>query len=91
MDVDPHVTVSFDRVPTGTVEIRRDSAVSSSDGHRVGHVVGFVLDDQQQIVRLVLEHGHLWGKRELELPSGSIDRIRSDEVVLTLSKDEVAR
>jgi sporulation protein YlmC with PRC-barrel domain len=91
MDVDPHVTVSFDRVPTGTVEIRSDSEVSTSDGHHVGHVVGFVLDDQAQIARLVLEHGHLWGKRKLEVPGGSIDRILSDEVVLTLSKDEVGR
>jgi sporulation protein YlmC with PRC-barrel domain len=91
IDVDPHVTVSFDRVPTGTVEIRRDSAVTSSDGHQVGHVVGFVLDDQKQIARLLLEHGHLWGKRELEVPSASIERILSDEVHLTLSKDEVGR
>jgi sporulation protein YlmC with PRC-barrel domain len=91
IDVDPHVTVSFDRVPAGTVEIRRDSAVSSSDGHHVGHVVGFVLDDRAQIARLVLEHGHLWGKRELQIPGASIDRILSDEVVLTLSKDEVGR
>jgi sporulation protein YlmC with PRC-barrel domain len=91
MDVDPHMTVSFDRIPKGTVEIRRDSEVSSSDGHHVGHVVGFVLDDREKITRLVLEHGHLWGKRELEIQSGSIDRILSDEVVLTLSKDEVGR
>ena len=90
-DVDPHTTVGFDRVPAGTVEIRRDSAVTSSDGHHLGHVVGFVLDDQRQIMRLVLEHGHLWGKRELEVPSGSIDRIVSDEVVLTLPKDELGR
>jgi hypothetical protein len=91
IDVDPHTTVSFDRVPTGTVEIRRDSKVSSSDGHHVGHVVGFVLNEQREIARLVLKHGHLWGKRELQVPSGSIDRILSDEVVLTLSKDEVGR
>jgi sporulation protein YlmC with PRC-barrel domain len=91
IEVDPYVTLSFDRVPKGTVEIRRHSAVTSSDGHHVGHVVGFVLDDQDQIARLVLEHGHLWGKHELEVPSGSIDRIQTDEVVLTLSKDEVGR
>ena len=65
--------------------------MSSSDGHHVGHVVGFVLDDRAQIARLVLEHGHLWGKRELQIPGASIDRILSDEVVLTLSKDEVGR
>ena len=91
IEVDPYMAISFDRVPKGTVEIRSRSAVSSSDGHHVGHVVGFVLDEHDQITRLVLEHGHLWGKRELEVPSGSIDRIRSDEVVLTLSKDEVGR
>lgn len=91
IQVDPYVNLSFDRVPPGTVEIRRRSGVSSSDGHHVGHVVGFVLDDQDQIAQLVLEHGHLWGKHELQIPSGSIDRILSDEVVLTLSKDEVGR
>jgi hypothetical protein len=91
MDVDPHVTVSFDRVPPGTVEIRRESAVSSADGHHVGHVVALVLDDHGQVARLVLEHGHLWGKRELEIPGASIDRILSDEVVLALAKDEVGR
>ena len=91
IDVDPYMTVSFDRIPKGTVEIRRRSGVISADGHHLGHVVGFVLDDSDQIATLVLEHGHLWSKHELEVSSGSIDRIRSDEVVLTLSKDEVGR
>ena len=91
IDPDPYMSVSFDRVPKGTVEIRRRSGVTSSDGHHVGHVVGFVLDDQDQIASLVLEHGHLWNKRELEVSSGSIDRIQSDEVTLTLSKDGVGR
>ena len=90
-EVDPHMTVSYDRIPKGTVEIRRDSEVSSSDGHHLGHVVGFVIDDHERIAQLVLEHGHLWGKHELHIPGGSIDRILSDEVVLTLSKDEVGR
>jgi sporulation protein YlmC with PRC-barrel domain len=91
IEIDPYMTVSFDRVPKGTVEIRRRSGVTSSDGHHVGHVVGFVLDDQDQITSLVLQHGHLWNKHELEVSSGSIDRIQSDEVTLTLSKDEVGR
>lgn len=86
---DPHVTVSYDRIPEGTVEIRGASAVTSSDGHHVGHVVGLVLDDRAQILQLVLEHGHLWRKRELAIPIGAIDRIESDEVVLTLSNDQV--
>ncbi len=91
IDTDPYMTVSFDRIPKGMVEIRRRSAVWSSDGHHVGHVVAVGLDEQDQITALVLERRHLFSKHELELPSGSIDRIRSDEVVLTVSKDEVGR
>lgn len=88
MDVDPHVTVTYDEIPKGTVEIRRESEVRSSDGHHVGHVVGLIVDEQDRIVELILEHGHLWGKREVAIPIASIDRIESDEVVLTTSLDE---
>lgn len=87
-DIDPHVMVSYDRVPLGEVEIRRASSVTSADGHHLGHVDGFVLDGEQ-IAHLVLEHGHLWGRREVVIPASAVARVKSDEVVLTLSKDAV--
>jgi hypothetical protein len=37
----------------------------------------------------VLEHGHFWGKREISIPIGAVARIGNDEVVLSLSTDEV--
>lgn len=89
MDFDPHVTVTYDRVPRGTVEIRRQSEVISSDGHYVGHVVGLVFGDQQRIVEFVIHHGHLWSKREIAIPIDSIERLMSDEIVLRSSHDEV--
>ncbi len=89
MAMDPHTTLRYDRIPKGTVEIRRASDVTSSDGHHLGQVVGVIVDERNQIMRLVLEHGHLWGKHQIEIPIGSIDRIESDEVVLTVSKEEV--
>ena len=89
IDVDPHVMLSYDRIPLGQVEIRRSSGVTSADEHHLGHVDGFVLDDEQQIAHLVLEHGHLWGRREVVIPVSAVDRVETDEVVLTLSKDEV--
>jgi len=89
VDIDPHVMISYDRIPMGEVEIRRASSVTSADGHYLGHVDGFVLDDEQQIAHLVLEHGHLWGRREVVIPASAVGRVASDEVVLALSKDEV--
>src|SRR4051812_21509748 len=43
IDADQHVTLIYDRVPKGEVEIRRSSAVLSSDGHRLGTVDGFLI------------------------------------------------
>jgi sporulation protein YlmC with PRC-barrel domain len=89
LDIDQHVAVNYHRIPKGDVEIRRSSDVTSTDGHRLGHVVGFVIDDGDQITGLVLEHGHLWGKRMVQIPGRAIDRFEIDELVLALSGDEV--
>jgi sporulation protein YlmC with PRC-barrel domain len=86
---DAPVMWKYDRIPKGDVEIRRASPVTSSDGHHLGHVDGFVVDREDRIGQLVLEHGHLWGKREIVIPIGAVARVETDAVVLTLSKDEV--
>jgi sporulation protein YlmC with PRC-barrel domain len=89
VDPDEHILVAYDRIPKGEVEIRRESAVCSSDGHHVGHVDGFLVDDDEHITHLVLQHGHLWGKREVGVPIGAVDRVESDVVVVRLSRQEV--
>ena len=50
---------------------------------------GFVVDQAGHISHVVLERGHLWGRREVVIPIGAVERVETDEVVLTLSKDEV--
>ena len=81
--------VGYDRIPKGDVEIRRSSPVTSSDGHHLGHVDGFVVDADELITHLVLERGHLWGRREVTVPIGAVAGVRTDAVGLSLSKDEV--
>jgi sporulation protein YlmC with PRC-barrel domain len=88
VDFDPHVIETYDRVPKGEVELRRTSAVVTSDGHRAGHIDGFVVDGDH-ITHVVLEHGHLWGRRDVAIPISAVERLESDTVVLGLSKDEV--
>ena len=89
MAYDDHVMWQYDRIPKGDVEIRRASAVTSADRHHLGHVDGFMVDGDDHIGHLVLEHGHLWGKREVVIPIGAVARVETDAVVLTLTKDEV--
>jgi sporulation protein YlmC with PRC-barrel domain len=87
--LDSHVTMSYDRVPKGEVEVRRASAVISADGHSVGEVDGFVVDADEHITHFVLERGHLWGRKEVTIPIGAVARVESDAVHVALSKDEV--
>jgi sporulation protein YlmC with PRC-barrel domain len=88
---DENAPVIWDRIPKGEVEIRRGSAVSSSDGHHLGHIEGFLVDDDQHISDFVLEHGHLWGKREIVIPIGAVQQIESDGATLSITKDEVEK
>lgn len=90
-DYDPRVVTSYDVVPKGEVEVRRRSVVMSAQGDHLGHVDAFVVDDDWRITKLVLEHGHLWGKREVQVPIDAVDRIGNDEVLLSVSKNEVGR
>ena len=84
----PDTGVVYDRVPKGDVEIRRASAVISGDGHHLGHVDGFVVD-KEHITHIVLERGHLWGRREVTIPIGAVDKVETDVVTLRLTRDEV--
>jgi sporulation protein YlmC with PRC-barrel domain len=86
---DSHVTMYYDRVPKGEVEVRRASVVISADGHSLGEVDGFVVDADEHITHFVLERGHLWGRKEVTIPIGAVAKVESDAVHVALSKDEV--
>jgi len=89
IEADPHVMVGYDRIPKGDVEIRRASAVTAADGADLGHVEGFVVDGGGHISHVVLERGHLWGRRDVTIPIGAVKRVENDVVVLRLSRSEV--
>jgi sporulation protein YlmC with PRC-barrel domain len=87
--VDEDVGVVYDRVPKGEVEVRRSSSVMTSDGRYVGDVDGFLVDDDDQITHFVLERGHLWGRKEVTVPIGSIEKLESDTVTVALTEKEL--
>jgi sporulation protein YlmC with PRC-barrel domain len=85
------VGIVYDRVPKGEVEVRRSSMVITIDGHHVGDVDGFLVDDDDQITHFVLERGHLWGRREVTVPIGAVVKVESDRVTVGLSTDEIGK
>ena len=86
--LDSPIVMTYDRIPKGEVEIRRSSRVISADAHDLGTVEAFLVDGDD-ITHIVLERGHLWGKRDVTIPIGAVGRVETDSVTLTLSRDQV--
>jgi hypothetical protein len=78
--------ISYDRVPKGLVELRRSSDVEAVDGHRVGHLAALVVDGGWTITQVVLEHGHLWGTRDVAVPVVAVGTLETDLVRLTIGR-----
>jgi sporulation protein YlmC with PRC-barrel domain len=87
--LDSDVTISYDRVPKGEIELRRASSVYSSDGHHLGSVEGVVVSEGDRLTQVFFQRGRLWWKREVAVPADSISKFESDMVTLSLKKDEL--
>ncbi len=83
------VAVLMDRIPAGEVEIRRHEHVRARDG-AIGRVEGLIVDDAGHISYVLLEEGHLWGRKEVAIPVASLARIDSQGIHVRLSKHEIA-
>jgi len=89
--LDSDVTISYDRVPKGEIELRHASSVYSADGHHLGSVDAVIVDDDDRLTHLLLERGHLWWKREVALPAEAISKFESDMLTLGLTKRELGK
>ena len=93
--MDPYVTPmvppveEIERIPPGELAVHRGTWVEATDGH-IGTVGELVLDpDSEHITHLVLQEGHLWGKKEIILPLSAIDRVEAYTVYLKLDKQAI--
>jgi len=81
-------TVTYDTVPLGEVEVRRGDAVLATDGE-IGRVHGLVIDPgTHHVTHVLLAEGHLWGKKEVAIPIGSVTRV-DDGIQLNMTKKQV--
>jgi sporulation protein YlmC with PRC-barrel domain len=90
--IDPGVwrqTATFeDVIPGGEDEVGPGDPVLAVDGE-IGRVQGFLVDpDNDRVTYVLLQEGHLWGRKEVAIPISAV--IRVDEGIrLNLTMEQV--
>jgi hypothetical protein len=84
----PHL-VTFDAVPLNEVEIRRGDHVHATDGS-IGRVQGLVVEPaNHHVTHLLLQEGHLWGRKQVAIPIRAVDAVEPEGIRLSISRSEV--
>jgi hypothetical protein len=89
--IDPpgmHITVWEYPVEAGEVRLRAGGPVYATDGE-IGRTGGFFVDPgSYQVTHVLLDEGHLWGKKEVAIPMSAITALGGG-IGLLLSVDQV--
>jgi sporulation protein YlmC with PRC-barrel domain len=81
--------VTVDYVPSGEVDIRRELTVCATDGE-IGQVQGLIVEPGgHRVTHVLLQEGHLRGRREVAIPIGAVTKIGTLLIHLSLTKHQV--
>jgi hypothetical protein len=80
--------VTRDTLPAGEVAVRRGQPVHASDGE-IGKVEGLVVEPAGgQVTHVLLQEGHLWGRKEVAIPVGAVTRME-EGISVSMTKKEI--
>ena len=83
------IAVTYDTVPLDKVEVRRGDHVHTTDSH-IGRVQGLVFDPKSHhVTHVLLQEGHLWGRKEVAIPIGVVIGVADDGIRLNITKQQV--
>lgn len=83
------VATTVERIPVGEVSVRRGERVHAVDGE-IGRVRGLVVvPPDSEVSHVLLDEGHLWGRKRVAIPVRDVAGIDDDGVAVRLTKDEI--
>ena len=84
----PVPVIIQDVVPLGEADVDRGEPVHALDGE-IGRVQGFLVDpDNHRVTHVLLEEGHLWGRKKVSIPVGAVTGVENG-IQLSLTKKQV--
>jgi sporulation protein YlmC with PRC-barrel domain len=86
-DAGQGVTVNY--VPSGEVDIRPELTVCATDDE-IGQVQGLIVEPGgHRITHVLLQEGHMWGRKEVAIPIDAVTKIGTLLIHLSLTKHQV--
>jgi sporulation protein YlmC with PRC-barrel domain len=79
--------VTHDTLPLGKVAVRRGEHVHATDGD-IGRVQGLVITQDRHVTHVLLQEGHLWGRKQVAIPIAAVISV-GDGIHLNLTKRAV--
>ncbi|MBW8803853.1 MAG: hypothetical protein JF587_08320 [Catenulisporales bacterium] len=81
--------VTVERIPVGDVSVRRGERIHAADGE-IGRVRGLiVVPPDSEVTHVLLDEGHLWGRKRVAIPIRYVAGIDDDGVAVRLTKEEI--
>jgi sporulation protein YlmC with PRC-barrel domain len=81
--------VTVASVPPGEIEVHRELTVCATDGD-IGQVQGLVVDPGgHQVTHVLLQEGHMRGRKEVAIPIGAVTKIGTLLIHLGLTRRQV--
>jgi sporulation protein YlmC with PRC-barrel domain len=81
--------VTVDYIPPDEVDIRRGLTVCATDGE-IGQARGLLVEPGgHQVTHVLLQAGHMWGRKEVAIPIGAVTKIGTLLIHLSLTKQQV--
>jgi hypothetical protein len=88
-ETDEFEAVEEQQLPVGEMAVHRGTRVEATDGF-VGRVDEFMVDPKNgHITHLVMREGHLWGKKDVNIPISALGDTREDTMFLKLNKHQI--
>ena len=84
------VEVKREDIPKGEFSLRKGMVVKDSKGDKLGAVDELVVDEKSDVItHVVMRTGHLWGAREVVVPSVDVSSYNKDEIILTIGREDI--
>jgi sporulation protein YlmC with PRC-barrel domain len=81
--------VTLDSVPSGGVEVHRELIACATDGE-IGQVQALVVEPGgHQLTHVLLQKGHMPGRKEVAIPIGAVTKIGTLLIQLSLTRHQV--